>query len=232
MAGSTSAISASSETLPVSERQSSPYRWHATWRPPVIRFCTAATNTTSQVEQYGDRLILAQLSTAMAGLDIIHKRMLEADEPYRAVFVDYLQKIGVKGTGPGIRRWTVAVEELKDLALTQGCLVVAISALDQESLSKRRVTLEGFGGAHAIAHEADVAIVLNSKLKIVSRSHLAYDTTLYGGFARSSVLTVEKNRRGRAPIDMQFRKDFGHLRFEPKGGFVAERLVDDILVDE
>ena len=101
----------------------------------------------------------------------------------------------------GIERWTAAVEDLKDLALTEHCLVVAISALDRESLSARRVGLDGFRGAQAVAHEADVAIAMNEKLKVVSRAHLAYSTTLYDSFSRAVVFSIEKNRRGMAPLE-------------------------------
>lgn len=191
---------------------------------PVMRAAMA------EVEEYGHRLVLSQLSTATGGLDAIHGRMSEADEPYRAVFVDHVQKLGVPGTTPGIERWTVAVEELKETALTRDCLIVAVSAVSQASLKAKRVRLDGFRGSEAIAHEADVAIVLNSKLRIVSRSHLAFDPTLYGEFAKAVVLTVEKNRRGPAPVDVEFDKDFARFRFVPKGRYVAERLVDDILV--
>ncbi len=30
-------------------------------------------------------------------------------------------------------------------------------------------------------------------------------------------------------IDLEFRKDFGRYRFDPRGGFPSERLVDERL---
>ena len=66
----------------------------------------------------------------------------------------------------------------------------------------------------------------------MSRSHLAYDTTLYEVFAKTLVLTVEKNRRGPARVDREFRKGFARFRLDPSGRFVSEQLIDDILIDQ
>jgi replicative DNA helicase len=41
------------------------------------------------------------------------------------------------------------------------------------------------------------------------------------------VLTVEKNRSGRAGAELEFRKDFGRGRFVPDGAVVSEKLVDE-----
>lgn len=186
----------------------------------------------ARVQAYGDRLELAQLSGSRPGLDAIRDLVDDSGEPFRAVFVDYLQKLGVSGGAQGIERWTVAIEALKDLALTRGCVVVAISAVDRKALNARRVTLEGFRGSEAIAHEADVAIVMNSKLRAVSKTHLAYNTKRYDEFANLVVFSIEKNRRGRAPVNLEFARDFANFRFDPEGRFVAEQLVDDLLVDQ
>lgn len=186
----------------------------------------------AEVESYGDRLVLAELSTSKGTIEHIQHLAVDANGRYDAVYVDYLQKVGIPGAMSGTDRLMLAAEGLKNLALQEHCLVIAISALDQASLKARRVSLDGFRGADAIAHEADVAIVLNEKLKIVSRSHLAFDTTLYETFAKYTIVTVEKNRRGRVPVDTEFRKDFARFRFEPQGRFVDEQLIDDILTRE
>jgi hypothetical protein len=41
------------------------------------------------------------------------------------------------------------------------------------------------------------------------------------------VFSIEKNRGGPNLIDLEFRKDFAHFRFEPDGGVVAEKLVSE-----
>ena len=200
--------------------------------PAAAAVHPAVTSAIAKVAEYGHNLELAQLSTAKAGLDVIHQHLVDTDVPFQAVFVDYLQKVGVSGLSAGAERWGVAVEELKDIALTENCLVVAISAVDEEALKAKRSSLTGLRGADAIAHEADVAIVLNDKIRIVSKAHLAYDTTRFAEMNELIVCTIEKNRRGRAPYDIEFKKDFARFRVDPNGGFVNERLIDDILVTE
>ena len=46
------------------------------------------------------------------------------------------------------------------------------------------------------------------------------------------MLSVEKNREGTPDMDLEFRKDLANYRFDPEGGFVAESLVDALLVEE
>jgi hypothetical protein len=41
-------------------------------------------------------------------------------------------------------------------------------------------------------------------------------------------MSIEKNRRGPANIDLQFAKDLAHFRFDPYGTVVEETLVDDL----
>jgi hypothetical protein len=43
------------------------------------------------------------------------------------------------------------------------------------------------------------------------------------------VFSVEKNRGGPAMVDLEFRKDFLHYRFETRGSYMAVRSVDDRL---
>jgi replicative DNA helicase len=45
-------------------------------------------------------------------------------------------------------------------------------------------------------------------------------------------VSLEKNRSGVAPVDMEFRKRFDQGRFETDGKLVAERLVDERIYTE
>jgi replicative DNA helicase len=63
----------------------------------------------------------------------------------------------------------------------------------------------------------------------VSRDHLAYDTVKAERYKQFVVFSVEKNRGGPAMIDLEFRKDFLHYRFETRGSYMAKRSVDDRL---
>jgi hypothetical protein len=46
------------------------------------------------------------------------------------------------------------------------------------------------------------------------------------------VFSVEKNREGAPDMNLEFRKDLASYRFDPDGGFVAESLVDALLIEE
>jgi replicative DNA helicase len=46
------------------------------------------------------------------------------------------------------------------------------------------------------------------------------------------VVSLEKNRSGVAGIDMEFRKRLDQGHFEPIGGLVQERLVDERIFTE
>jgi hypothetical protein len=66
--------------------------------------------------------------------------------------------------------------------------------------------------------------VLNEKLAVVSRAHLAYSPTRAEEFKRKVVFSVEKNRNGSSDIHLEHEKEFGHYRFDPRGRWVAEHL--------
>ncbi len=183
----------------------------------------------AQMEDYAERLVLSQAPN-FCDLDLIQTKVEDGD--YDVVFIDYLQKVPSLRGLVGIDRYTNTVEGLKNLALDNECLLIAISAVDAGAMAERRLTLDGLRGAHALAHEADVVITINAKLRVVSRSHLAFDSTLYDEFSRHAVFTIEKNRRGMAPLNIEFEKDFARFRFHPKGRYVAEKLIDDIMVME
>ncbi len=190
---------------------------------PVVKAAMA------QMATYAERLVLAQAPN-FCDLDVIASKSEQGD--YDVVMVDYLQKVPSLRGLVGIDRYTHTVEGIKNMALENECLVVALSAVDSAALSERRLGIDGLRGAHALAHEADVVITINNKLRVVSRSHLAFDSTLFDAFSRQSVFTIEKNRRGMAPLNVEFEKDFARFRFHPKGRYVAEKLIDHILVTE
>jgi replicative DNA helicase len=174
---------------------------------------------------YADRLVLFQGSggrtDVVAAGDAVSRF---AGEPC-ALFVDYVQKVPVRpdAVAEGERAGRV-VASLKELALDHALPVVAISAADREGLKARRVHLHHFRGSAALAYEADAVVVLNDKLDVVSKAHVAYSTNRIEEFRREVVFSVEKNRSGVSDVDLEFAKDFGHYRFDPLGSWVAERL--------
>ena len=174
---------------------------------------------------YADRLVLVTGSGAHTDVNAIRELTAAFDGQPVALFVDYVQKVPVFPTvareGERVGR---VIEGLKQLALDQRLVVIAIAAADQAGLDARRLHLRHFRGSTALAYEADAVVVLNDKLAVVSRAHLAYSPTRAEEFHRQVVFSVEKNRNGSPDINLEFEKDFGHYRFHPRGRWVAERL--------
>jgi replicative DNA helicase len=147
--------------------------------------------------------------------------------------VDYLQKVAMHPE-PAVEseKITRVTESLKDMALTYKIPILSVVAADKEGLQSRRLRLHHLRGSSALMYECDVAVILNDKFNTVSKVHLAYDPVRAETFRDWVIFTVEKNRGGPNLMDLEFRKDFLHFRFEPEGGLVAEKLVDERLYSE
>jgi replicative DNA helicase len=174
---------------------------------------------------YADRLVLVTGSGRHADVNAIADVTRQFEGEPTALFVDYVQKVPVF---PDIRaeneRIGRVVESLKQLALEQKIVIIGIAAADQVGLDARRVHVRHFRGSTALAYEADAVVVLNDKLAVVSRAHLAYSPTRAEEFERKVVFSIEKNRNGTPDVHLEFEKDFAHYRFHPRGRWVAERL--------
>ena len=182
-----------------------------------------------RIEAYADRLVLVRGSGARTDLTTIEALVTTAEtDGDVVVFIDYLQKVAVHPEPEHeAEKVTRVAEGLKDLALSHEVAVVALVAADWDGLRAGRVRLHHLRGSSALAYECDVALVLNDKHSAVARSHLAYDTVRAETFKQQVVFSVEKNRGGPAMVDLEFRKDFLHYRFEPRGSYMAERAADD-----
>jgi len=186
-----------------------------------------------RVQQYGPRLHLVQGSGLRTGMVELARIVAEHRDGPTALFVDYLQKVPVPGAGPNDdERTTQLTERMKELAMVTEVAVVAVAAADKAGLRARRLRLHHLRGSASLAHEADVAILMNEKAVSVSKSHLAFDPVRAEQFKRWVLLSVEKNREGAPDMNLEFRKDLANYRFDPEGGFVAEALVDSVLVEE
>jgi replicative DNA helicase len=174
---------------------------------------------------YADRLVLFQGSGTRTDVPAIGQAIRRYEGEPIALFVDYVQKVP---TIPSVvneeERVSRVIEALKELALEQEVPVIAIAAADHDGLTARRLHLHHFRGSTALAYEADSVVVLNEKLPVVSRAHIACSPNRMDEFRRQVVFSIEKNRSGAADVDLEFTKDFAHFRFEPHGSWVAERL--------
>jgi replicative DNA helicase len=150
------------------------------------------------------------------------------------VVVDYVQKVA---TDTSILEEEVRMSrvsgELKDLALTAGAPVFAISASDVAGIADgRRLRTQHLRGASALAYEADAVLVLNEKFDVVARHHLVYGSANAERFRNYAILSIEKNRGGMAGVDMEFRKHFDQARYDRSGQLVSEQLVDSRVFTE
>jgi replicative DNA helicase len=185
-----------------------------------------------RLDDYAHRLWLLRASGIDTGLDELFE---VADEfgPGTVLFVDYLQKIpSAFDSSTEADRVIHLVEGLKEIALDREIALVAVVAGDEAALSARRLRLHHLRGSAGLAYEADIVLMMNEKALAVSKAHSAYDALRAEEFSRQIVLSIDKNRSGPAPVDMEFRKDLTHFRFEPLGSIVQDRLVDDMLNPE
>jgi replicative DNA helicase len=183
------------------------------------------------VAEYGDRLLLHRATGSGTGLAAIAEAIEQVRErtgETPLVVVDYLQKVHVENAADEDERTRIVAEGLKDLALDHDVPILAVVAMDKAALtSGKRMRVGNVRGSAALAYEADTVLLLNDKFEVVARHHLVYSMGNVETFRNWAVLSVEKNRNGRAGVDLEFLKRFDQCRFESKGRVVAEQLVDD-----
>lgn len=185
-----------------------------------------------RMDLYSDDLILVRASGITTGIDEIREMAMEIG-PGGALFIDYLQKVPLGDQNWGDAERSIRQgEELKEIAMEYDVAVVAIAAAETQGLQVRRIRPFHLRGAAGLAYEADIIMLLNEKWLAVSKRHSAHDSVQAEGFKRDVVVSVEKNRRGKAGVDVEFTKDFLHFRFSSRGSFVEEQLIDDMLFPE
>lgn len=187
------------------------------------------------MNSYASRLALVKASGVHSSLDQVREwvEAMAATGPRQLlVVVDYLQKIPVylDGVESEAEITTHQVQTLKDLAMSAGVSIIAIAASDRAGLQAKRMRLTDLRGSSAIQYEADIGLVLNNKYAIVSREHVIYNPTQAEAMRSWVVMSVEKNRAGRAAVDMEYALDAAHFRFVPTGDFVRDRLIDEKVV--
>ena len=198
----------------------------------VLAETESGTAAIERLRGYQDNLIFIRASGSSTTMDevrdLVSPHVEVADSA--ALFIDYLQKIPLHPEPDSeAEKVTRTVEMTKDLALDLHVPAVMLSAIDAEGMRANRIRLYHLRGSSAIAFESDVVLMLNDKQRAISKIHLSYDPIGAREFKHWVVTSVEKNRGGPNLIDLEFRKDFGHFRFDPQGGVVREKLVDERL---
>jgi replicative DNA helicase len=198
----------------------------------VLAGTAAGSHALAEVRSYQDNLTFVQASGSHTTTDEL-AGLLDPPEERQAptvLFVDYLQKIPLHPEPQTeAEKVTRTVEAMKDLALEAHVPIVLCSAIDLGGMVAHRVRLHHLRGSSAVAFEADVVLMLNEKHRAVSKVHLSYDPIRSASFKDYVVISVEKNRGGPNLLDLEFRKDFSHFRFDPDGAFVSDKLVDERL---
>lgn len=189
------------------------------------------------ISRYADRLILMKASPAVTTLNAIRemtRQIVEATNGKMVLFIDYLQKIAIypERAVDENDKVTIVVEGLKDIAMTQNIPVVAIVAADREGLRSRRMHLYHLRGSSALDYECDIAILMNNKFHILSKDHVSFNPYKSESYRDWVVFTLEKNRAGRAMIDVEFRMRPQHFCFNPKGNLVEQKLIDEKIIVE
>jgi replicative DNA helicase len=189
------------------------------------------------INRYADRLILMKASPAVTTLNSIRdmvRQMVDVTDGKLVLFIDYLQKVAIhpeRATDEG-EKVTIVVEGLKDIAMTFNIPILAIVAADREGLKSKRLHLYHLRGSSALDYECDIAIIMNNKFHILSKNHVAFNPYKSESFRDWVVFTIEKNRAGRAMIDVEFQLKAQHFCFVPKGNLVEQKLIDEKIIVE
>ncbi len=189
------------------------------------------------ISRYADRLIVMKASPAVTTLNVIRelvRQISDATQGKMVLFIDYLQKVAIypERAADENDKVTIIVEGLKDIAMTQNIPVVSIVAADREGLRSKRMHLYHLRGSSALDYECDIAIIMNNKFHILSKDHVSFNPYKSDSYRDWVVFTLEKNRAGRAMIDVEFQMRPQHFCFNPKGGLVEQKLIDEKIIVE
>lgn len=202
----------------------------------ILRENPKTSMALARMNKYSDRLILVKASPAVTTLRVIRdmtQRLVEATNGNLILFVDYLQKVAIhpERANDENEKVTIVVEGLKDIALALDIPVFAIVAADREGLKSKRLHLFHLRGSSALDYECDIAIIMNNKYHILAKDHVAFNAYQAKQFRDWVVFTVEKNRAGRAMMDMEFQLQAPYFAFDPRGQVVQQQLIDDKIIE-
>ena len=202
----------------------------------ILRDHPKSAPALGRILRYSDRLIMLKASPAVTNLRAIKEmiaRISDATGGNVTVFIDYLQKIAVHPERPRDEndKVTIIVEGLKDIALSLDVPVFSIVAADREGLKSPRIHLYHLRGSSALDYESDIAIIMNNKYQILAKDHIAFNPYQAKQYRNWVVYTVEKNRAGRAMMDIEFELHGQHFAFNTRGQKVQQQLIDDKIIE-
>ena len=204
----------------------------------LLRTSERGKKVLEKIEKYKNDLILFKGNNFKTTLQAIRWMAINilneiTNNKGLVVFVDYLQKVPVYPEPSNENdKVTIITEGLKDMALSLDIPIVAVVAADKEGLKASRLRLHHLRGSSAIDYEADIALILNEKSKIISKVNVAYNPSKMAEYNNWVICTVEKNRTGRKMVDIEFEKHFKFFCFDPRGRIVEEQLIEEKLFKE
>lgn len=198
---------------------------------------TKTAKAMETINRYADRLIVMKASPAVTTLNSLRdmvRKLAEATDGKLVLFIDYLQKLAIypERAANENDKITIIVEGLKDIAMTMNIPVLAIVAAERAGLKSRRLHMFHLRGSSALDYECDIAIIMNNKFQILSKDHIAFNPYKSEAYRDWVVFTIEKNRAGRAMIDLEFQLRPQYFTFNPKGNLVEQKLIDEKIIVE
>lgn len=203
----------------------------------VLKSMPQAAPVFDKLQMYLHKLYLLKASPQKTTLPVLdamvqHLQQQTNGAPVLLV-VDYLQKIPLPYlTENEAEKVTIIVEGLKNIALSRGVCVLSIVASDREGLKATRLHLRHLRGSSALDYECDIALIMNQKWKILSKKHITFNIQQAEKWKSWVVFSVEKNRAGRAEVDLEFELRSEYFCFNPHGGIVEQTLIDEKVIAE
>jgi replicative DNA helicase len=198
----------------------------------VLRTNPIGAKAMATLDRYAGRFHLvadAARKNSVEALEALVAGHRARDDQPLVLFVDYLQKVEPRhrDVPDEAERVTEVVQGLKQLALHSNVAVVAIVAAEKEGLTAPRMRFTHLRGSSALMYEADIAIIMNDKWKIIDRDHIVFNLHKAQQYRDWVICTIEKNRSGKNLVEIEFMKRFEYCCFNPRGGRVAERLYEE-----
>ncbi len=203
----------------------------------VLKSIPTAAPCFEKLQMYLHKLYMLKASPQKTTLPVLEAMVQhiqkETNHLPLLLVVDYLQKIPLPYlTENEAEKVTIVVEGLKNIALSLGCVVLAIVASDREGLKATRLHLRHLRGSSALDYECDIALIMNQKWKILSKKHITFNIQQAEKWKSWVVFSVEKNRAGRAEVDLEFELRSEYFCFNPYGGMVEQTLIDEKVIAE
>lgn len=185
-----------------------------------------AEEVCERVSQYGSMLTLIGIDSANFHFDQVEQAAPTAGG---LLIIDRLEARGSATSSEEIVDTTDLAFALKSIATRLGIAVLATCGTTKEGMDVRRLTSSGLKDASSFEQVCDLVLIINEKARAVVNVAIAFNPAKSDEFSRQLVITIEKNRSGRAGLNMQFDKDFEFHRLDPQGSFLIEKLLSDVL---